>query len=335
MAKIVIYDATDQEKQDLKTLGEAHDLQFVSESLGPANVVKEAEVISVFVSSKVKKETLDKMPNLKLIACRSTGFNNIDLSAAKEKAVCVSTVPTYGEHTVAEYTFALLLALTRKLFDANEQVEQGQINANTIHGTDLHGKTIGIVGLGRIGQNVAKIAKAFGMKVTAYDIKSNKEVAGQIGIEFLDLDALLQQSHVISLHVPATPETTHMINEARLSQMKRGTYLINTARGELVDTVALVGALQSGQLAGAALDVIEDEKLMDMDEEELILRKDRMPRASLEHAVAIDVLQKMFNVIITAHNAYNTNEAIQRINKTTKENIEKFLKGSPQNEVSR
>lgn len=333
MANIAVYDATEEDRLALAGLQDSNEVTFFDESLSESNLVKQAEVISVFVSSSVDKSLLAAMPNLKLIATRSTGYNHIDREAAKSAGVTIAAVPTYGEHTVAEYTFTLLLALTRKLFDAAEQVDQGELNANTVHGTDLFGKTIGVIGLGKIGRNVATIAKAFGMKVLAFDVHVDEKTAKEIGLEYKTLDELAKQSDVISLHVPVTSANQHMIDKDFLGKMKRGAYLINTARGELVDTMALVDALQSGQLAGAAIDVVEDERLMDLDEEELILRKGRIPRASLEHMVAIDILQKMFNVIITGHNAYNTVEAIERINSTTLENIEKFLDGKPQNEV--
>lgn len=334
MAKIVFYDVTDQDKQDLTNLPKEHEVVVHSERLSAENVDPDTEVLSVFVCSPVPKELIEKMPKLKLIATRSTGFNHIDMAAAKKHKVTVATVPTYGEHTVAEYAIALLLALTRKLFDAAGQVDAGELNANIVHGTDLYGKTMGIVGFGRIGQNVGRLAKAFGMDVLVYDVRKNDDLAKEIGVTYMPLKDVLAKADVVSLHAPLTKDTKHIIDKETLGLMKRGSYLINTARGELVDTMALVDALQSGQLAGAAIDVIEDEKLMDMDEEELLLRKDRVPRVSLEHMVAIDILQKMYNVIITGHNAYNTVEAIGRINQTTVENITAYLKGKPQNEVA-
>lgn len=333
MSKITMYDVTEQDRQDLLKLENSNELKLIEGRLNEENIEPETEVLSVFVSSPVPKKIMEKMPKLKIIATRSTGFNHIDMDYVEKNNIIVSTVPTYGEHTVAEYTFALLLALTRKLLDATEQVEHGELNANTVHGTDLHGKTLGVVGCGRIGRNVARLGKAFGMSVVGFDPFPNEEEAKKIGMEYKSLDELLKVSDVVSLHAPCTAENKHLMNEAAFEKMKRGSYLVNTARGELVDTMALISALQYGHVAGAAIDVVEDEKLMDLDEEELILRKGRIPRASLEHAVAIDVLQKMFNVIITGHNAFNTVEAIQRINQTTVENIEAYISGKPQNEA--
>lgn len=335
MAKttICIYDATDNDKHDFKHLDKDHELCFHEEHLAEDNAHSIAEIVSLFVSSKLDAQTLKKMPKLKLIAARSTGVNNIDMAAAKKQKIAVVNVPTYGEHTVAEYAFTLLLALSRKLIDTIEQVRAGDINSNTIHGHDLYGKRLGVVGCGRIGRNVAKLGKAFGMEVVGFDPFPDEAAAKEIGYEYVKFDELLKTSDVISLHSPYTKENHHLMGAPDFAKTKRGVLLINTARGELVDTMALVEALQSGQVGGAAIDVIEDEKLLDVDEEELILRRDHVPRASLEHAVAIDVLSKMFNVIITSHNAYNTVEAIARINKTTADNIEAFLGGKPQNQV--
>lgn len=332
-AKICVYDATDNDKHDFAALAKEHTVCFHEDHLTPETADASAEVVSLFVSSKLDADTLAKMPKLKHIACRSTGYNNIDMAAAKKRKIVVTNVPTYGEHTVAEYAFTLLLALSRKLIPTIEQVRAGDINANTIHGHDLFGKRLGVVGCGRIGRNVAKLGKAFGMDVVGFDPFPDEAAAAELGYKYINFDELLKTSDVISLHSPYTKENHHLMDQAAFAKLKRGALLINTARGELVDTMALVEALQTGHLAGAAIDVIEDEKLLDLDDEELILRRGHVPRASLEHAVAIDVLSKMFNVIITTHNAYNTVEAIARINQTTVDNIKAFIAQKPQNVV--
>ena len=333
MAVIGVYDATDQDKYVFRELGKTHDVRLHTDKLTADTADRDTEILSVFTVSKVDAAIFKQMPKLKLIACRSTGFNNIDAAAAKKHKVVVVNVPTYGEHTVAEYTFTLMLALSRKLLQTVEQVRRGDIDATTTHGMDLYSKTLGVVGCGRIGRNVACLGKAFGMKVIGFDPFPDEAAAKEIGYHYVPFDELVASSHVISLHSPYTKDNHHLINARTLAKTKRGALLINTARGELVDTIALTEALQTGQLAGAALDVLEDEKLLDVDEEELILRASSVPRASLENAVAIDVLSKMFNVIITSHNAYNTVEAIRRINQTTVTNIEAFLAGKPQNQV--
>lgn len=334
MAVICIYNATELDREDFAKLSHDHEVSFFEDSIGTNNINKNAEIISVFVSSKVNKAVLRAMPKLKFIACRSTGYNNIDIVEASKNKIVVSNVPTYGEHTVAEYTFALLLALTRKLVDGIEQARSGEVNANIVHGRDLNGKTLGIIGCGKIGKNVVVLGKAFGMNVVASDPYPDEKAAKEIGFEYVSVDELLKSSDIVTLHSPLTKDNKHMINAESLSKMKRGSLLVNTARGELVDTLELVEALQSGHLAGAAVDVLEDEALIDVDEEELLLRKGRAPRRSLENAVAIDILGKMMhNVIITSHNAYNTVEALRRINNMTIENILAYLGGKPTNQV--
>ena len=336
MAKICIYHASDQDREDFAALSKDNEVKFFDGLLTAENVETDAEIISIFVGCTADESILKSMPKLKLIACRSTGYNNVDLAATKKHKIVVSNVPTYGEHTVAEYTLGLMLALSRKLLDAVEQARVGEINANLVHGHDLFGKTLGVVGLGRIGKNVAILGKAFGMKVIAYDPFPDEKIAKDIGLEFLTLEELLKTADVVSLHAPLTDDSQHLISKPELALMKRGSTLINTSRGELVDTLALVNALQSGHLGGAAIDVIEDESLLDVDEEEMLLRKGRTPKRTLENAMAIDVLGKMMhNVIITSHNAYNTLEALQRINNTTVENIEAYLSGKPQNVVTK
>lgn len=334
MTKITIYDATDQDKKDLRSLAEDHELHFVKESLCEANVDVDAEVISVFVSSSVDAHMLERLQGLKLIACRSTGFNNIDIDGAKSHSIPVVNVPTYGERTVAEYTFALLLAMTRKIIPSASQTVTGQVDSTLVHGTDLFDKTIGIIGVGRIGQNVATFAKAFGMRVLGYDPYMDVEKAKELGIKLVDLDTLLAGSNIVTVHMPLTDENKHMFNAKTFAKMKRGSYFINTARGELMVTADLIEALQSGQLAGAGIDVLEGEKLVDLREEELLLKKGRISVELLQEAVANNVLVKIPNVIVTGHNAYNTNEAIRRINGTTAQNIARFCEGKIENQVA-
>lgn len=333
MARICLYDVDQQERNDFTDIPDVHDIHFFEEELTSENVDSEAEIVSVFVSSTVDKALLDKMPKLKLIAARSTGFNNIDLASCSERGITIVNVPTYGEHTVAEYAFALLLTLTKKILHSAKQMNDGEIDHSLLHGIDLQGKTLGVIGAGRIGQNVIKLGKAFGMNVLAYDPYLKSEIAKEQDIQLVELQELISSSDVISLHVPLTKENIHMVNTALISNMKDGVFIINTARGELIDTNALLSALKSGKVAGAGLDVLEDEKLMDFDEEQLLLKKGKAGKEALEHVLANTILMKMPNVILTSHNAYNTTEAISRINHTTVENIISYLAGSVQNKV--
>ena len=334
MALIYIYDATDLDCEQIsENLRETdHHWRYVSETIKKQNIDPETEVLSVFVSSKVTRKIIESLPKLRLIACRSTGFNNIDLRAAEEHNIPVVNVPTYGEATVAEYAFTLLLALTRNiktvLSAGSERVEQAEMT-----GHDLSGKTIGIIGGGHIGQHAIKIANGFSMTVLVYDAMPRENLASELGFTYVDLDELLSRSDIVSLHAPYLPATHHILNKQTLSKMKKDAVLINTARGELVDTAALTDALTSGQLGGAAIDVIEGEKVLSHNEEEALLRG-QVSTDILRHSLEISVLKKMPNVIISPHNAFNTIEAIKRINDTTAQNIINFWYGEIPNRVT-
>ncbi len=270
-----------------------------------------AEVISVFTACIVTKEVIQKFPNLKLIACRSTGYDNVDLDECKKRNITVCNVPSYGEHTVAEFTFALLLALSRKIIDCDKRVRETKgFSKNGLTGFDLQGKTLGVIGTGKIGRHVIRIAKGFDMNVMAYDAFPRVELQSQLGFTYAPLDAVLSVSDIVTLHVPALRETQHMINAEALANMKSGTYIINTSRGAVIDTQALITALKSGHIAGAGLDVLEDEA-----------------------GPVSEELLNLKNVIITPHNAFDTKEAVERILETTLQNIAAFTSGVPQNSV--
>ncbi len=335
MAHIVFYDATEQDREQLTRFLQPtdHFWEYTEDKISLENINPDAEVISVFVSSTVTKEMIAKMPRLRLIACRSTGFNNIDLASAKARDITVTNVPTYGEHTVAEYAFAMLLYLTRKIGPAVAVAQSGSMKHDTLIGTDLAGKTMGIIGCGRIGRNAIKIAKGFDMHVIAYDPYPNEQLANEIGYEIASLEDLLQRSDFISLHAPYSRSSHHIINSMNVGLIKRGAFLVNTARGELVDTSVIVDALQSGRLAGAALDVLEGETLISLDEESVLLANGRSDPIALKRSLEITVLSKMPNVIITNHNAFNTAEAIERINKIAADNIINYWYGTAPNAV--
>jgi len=333
MANITIYDTSGDDEAFFKQALSDQTVTYIKEPLAESNAVANAEIVSVFVSSKVTRECINKLGVCKLLATRSTGFDHIDAASTKEKGIIISTVPTYGEHTVAEYAFGLLLSLTRKLPAAFEAAHEGSRSHCELEGTDLNGKTFGVIGAGKIGRNTASIAKGFGMRVLAYDPFPNQEAAGQIGYEYMELNDLLSQSDVISLHVPYTPENHHLLNTERLALIKKSAILINTARGELVDSKALVECVTNGRIAGVALDVMENEELINPLEELALLRAEEVDSRLLEHSVEINVLKSLPNVLITSHNAFNTKEAIQRINQITVDNIHAFLSGKPQNIV--
>ena len=334
MALIYFYDSTSLDKSQItEALKETdHRWEFVDEKISKDNLNPEVEVISVFVTSNVDKQILEGLPNLKLIACRSTGFNNIDFDTASEMGIKVANVPTYGEATVAEYAFAMLLALMRKLPEVIE-TENEQFSPQTLIGNDLQDKTFGAIGTGHIGLKALKIAGGFSMKTLAFDAYAKEELQDEYGFKYVGLEELLEKSDVVSLHVPYLPSTHHLMNKATLQKMKKGAILINTARGELVDTNALIDLLDNGHLGGAAIDVVEGEALLNHHEETALLRSHTLPDSVVRHSVEISVLKKMPNVFISPHNAFNTVEAIERINKTTAQNIIDFWYGKLTNEV--
>jgi D-lactate dehydrogenase len=288
------------------------------------------EVLSVFINNKITEKVLQNLPKLRLIACRSTGYDNIDVEAVKKRAITVANTPAYGSSSVAEYTFALTLALSRRLPDIFHETYSSEPNRAKEQGFDLFGKTIGVIGLGNIGKGVAQIAYGLGMRILAYDINEDEKLANWLKIEYTqDLDMLLAESDVVSLHIPSTPENHHFIDLEKLNKMKPDALLINTARGELIDTVALVKTLKNSQLGGAALDVVEDEYLLDPDDLiDLAASQDQAAKNTIRHALAILALERLPNAIITNHNAYNTVEAAAKINAMTIQNITGFYAGT-------
>jgi D-lactate dehydrogenase len=332
--KIVFYEIEDWEAEYIKNKLPGFNLEFVrgvcsSENLPP----EDADIVSPFVASKIDAQFFAAAPSVKFVATRSTGYDHINLEAAKAHGVVVSNVPTYGESTVAEFTFALILELSRKLYPAIKRVrEDGWFSFEGLRGFDLKGKTLGVVGTGRIGASVIEIAKGFTMNVVAYDVHQNEVLAKQYGFVYVPLEELLGQSDVITLHVPYMPATHHLLNLNNFKLIKPGCILVNTARGALVETEALVATLRSGQLAGAALDVLEEEGFIN--DEATLLASGHPQAEQMRTLLADHALMGMDNVIITPHNAFNTTEAIQRILDTTVENIQAFVNGKPVNVVT-
>lgn len=283
----------------------------------PTGPAADFDIAGVFMDSPVDAATITGLPNLKFIATLSTGFDHIDLAAAAARGIPVSSVPAYGENTVAEFAFALLLALSRKIREASARVQQeGKFTTDNLCGFDLAEKTLGVVGTGRIGKHAIRMGKGFGMNIVAYDVYHDDAFAAQIGFPYVSLEELLAQSDTITIHAPYLPSTHHLINAQNIGLTKKGAYIINTARGAIVETAALVAALKSGQLGGAGLDVLEEEAAM---------------KAGDMNATS-DLLT-MPNVIVTPHNAFNTREAFVRILDTTIDNIVAFVNGAPINLV--
>ncbi|MGF7228425.1 MAG: NAD(P)-dependent oxidoreductase [Candidatus Saccharibacteria bacterium] len=332
MAMLTFYgiDETDRQRFTEMLAKTKHTYELFAEPLSLTNSNPDAEVISIFASNNVTRALIEHMPKLKLIATRSTGFDHIDLQAAEDHDISVVTVPRYGEQTVAEFTFALLLGLSRKLVSARQSALDGHIDIQELQGFDLFGKTFGIIGTGHIGQHVAEIARGFGMKIIAHDAYPNDAAAKEIGFGYVSLHELAAQSDIISLHTPSTPETHHLVDKAFLERVKSRCVLINTARGELVDTTALVQALGSHKLAGAALDVMERETLLHETAEAI---QAELSVKTAQAIVDILALKAMPNVILTPHVAFNTSEAVDRIRQTTVQNIIDFYDGATPNIV--
>lgn len=291
---------------------------FEKEVQDDIKLAKEYDIISPFVYSMMDKACLDRLPSLKMIATRSTGIDHIEVDECKKRKILISNVPVYGSNTVAEYAFALLLSVARKIVVAHQSVENGEFNPEGLTGVDLYGKTLGIIGVGEIGQNVARIAKGFGMKVLGVDIKVGCKL-----VKYVDLETCLKESDFLTLHVPVLPETFHLINKKNIRLMKPGSFLINTARGGVVETEAIVWALNKGILAGAGLDVTEEEHMV---ESMSVVMSKKIKKDDLQEILSFHMLRDRDDVVFTPHNAFNTKEAIERIVKTTVESINKFIK---------
>ena len=329
---IAFFDTTSKEKSSFEHyfIGSKYKLLFFHEEINkvPAYEYKEAKVISVSSSSNVDEAAIAHMPSLGFVACRSTGVDNVDLRACKQKAVVVSNVPAYGQTTVAEYTILLMLMLARKMPAVLSSVKDGQIDYRKLTGSTLSGKILGVVGTGKIGLRVISIAKAMGMHAIAYDPYPDENAAKQLGFSLVTMPELLRGSDYISLHAPLNPSTKQLINSKSLALMSPHSVLINTARGQLVNTSDLIEALRSKQIAGAGLDVVEGERALDLDiETDLYLGNKKAPYDIAE----LDILSKMNNVILSPHNAFNSTEALAIIRKTTATNILGFLSGQLQN----
>lgn len=293
--------------------------------------IKKTDILAVFIYSQINKQILSGLPDLKFITTMSTGFDHIDLEECKKRNIRVSNVPYYGENTVAEHTFALILALSRKLPESIEKMKRHDFNLKSLRGFDLKGKTLGIVGLGHIGSRVARIAQGFEMKVIAYDPKKDSKLAAKLGLRYVDLNYLLGKSDIISLHAPYNEKTHHLIDKNSVNFIKKGAYLINTARGGLVETQALIEALDKKIIAGAGLDVLEEECFIK--EEKELLSREFKKRCDLKTILQNHYLIHNQNVLVTPHNAFNSKEALERILDTTIENIQGFLRNKPINLV--
>ncbi|MDD5430876.1 MAG: hydroxyacid dehydrogenase [Candidatus Pacebacteria bacterium] len=328
--KIAFFELEGWEEDFIKSNFPSDQITYSKGKLSPFDLTEksDAEVISIFVNSRVDKTVLEAFPNLKFITTRSTGYDHIDLRACAEKGIVVGFVPGYGNNTVAEWAFGLILNLTRKMYQAIDQIKETEsFNLYGLRGIDLKGKTIGIVGTGRIGKEAANIARGFGMNILGYDPFPDQEFAKASGLQYVPLEDLLKNSDVVTLHIPYNEQTHHLINKNNIGLMKKGSYLINTSRGGIVETEALVDALQKEILAGAGMDVLEEEG--EVQDEMKFFTHTAYPKSEDMKTIILDhVLMKMPNVLITPHNAFNSQEAFERIMNTTAENIKGFAAGN-------
>lgn len=333
MTTITFFEVKPWEIKYIKSKFKKNPLKFFEEPLTAENIskAKNSKLISLFIHSKINKEVLKKLPNLKVIITRSTGFDHIDIRECEKRKIIVCNVPFYGENTVAEHTLALILSLSRNIHKSYVRTLKDNFSIEGLTGFDLKGKTIGIIGGGHIGLHVARTARAFGMHVRVYDINKNNFLAEIINFKYVNLEELLKKSDIISLHLPYNKHTHHLINRDNIKKIKRGAILINTSRGAIVDTNELFKSLKNRRLAGAGLDVIEGEDLIK--EERELLHKSANSKKWKTLINAHEIF-KMDNVVFTPHNAFNSKEALIRILDTTIENIKAYANKNPINTVT-
>ncbi len=319
--KVVFFEISLSEKKYIKKkFPDNYELVFHKEKLNDENahLISDADAVSVFIYSSITELVLEKAAKLKLITTRSTGFNHINLKAAQKKNIAVGNVPYYGENTVAEHTFALILSLSRNLHKAYFRTVMGNFSLEGLRGFDLKGKTIGIIGAGSIGMHVIKMAQGFAMKVVVFDVKKNHILEEMMDFKYVTLDELLSTSDIISLHCPYNESTRYIINMQNIQLVNKGALFINTARSGLIEPSALYHAIDNGIFGGAGLDVFEGEELMN---EENQMLTQNVPVEHLEALMKRNILLRRENVIITPHIAFDSAESIERILETTAQNV--------------
>ncbi len=322
--KVAVFSTKPYDRQFLTQANQQHnhELKFLSPSLDVQTVTLATgfEAVCVFVNDRLDRKIMETLSQqgIELIALRCAGYNKVDLNAAQELGIKVVRVPAYSPYAVAEHAIALILTLNRKIHRAYYRVREGNFALNGLLGFDLHGRTVGIIGTGKIGQITGQILHGFGCKILAYDLNPNQEFAAQYG-EYVALPELLAQSDIISLHCPLTKDTHYLINDETVKLMKPGVMLVNTSRGGLIDTKAVIKGLKSEQIGYLALDVYERESKMffeDLSGE--IIQDDLFER-----------LLTFPNVIITGHQAFFTVDALNNIAETTLANITAIALNQP------
>ncbi len=318
--KISFFSSKSYDRSYFNRFNTSYQLKFYDTdlSLESIDLLSDSQAVCVFVNDQLNAEVIEQLAvkNVKIIALRCAGFNNVDLQAAKAHGIAVVRVPAYSPHAVAEHAVALILTLNRKTHKAYNRVREGNFSLERLTGFDLFGKTVGVIGTGKIGETFAKIMKGFGCRVLAYDLQPHPDLVA-LGIEYVALDALFTASDIVSLHCPLTPQTNRLINADTLQQMKPNAMLINTSRGGLVDTSAVIKALKTGHLGYFGIDVYEQEAdLFFHDLSESIIQDDMLMR-----------LMSFPNVLITSHQGFFTEEALCQIAQVTFQNIRDFEAG--------
>lgn len=320
--RVAVFSAKPYDERFLDGANDRHDLTYLDVHLGPktASLAAGHDAACVFVSDNVDATVVERLAahGIRFIATRSAGYNHIDVDAADRCGIPVARVPAYSPNAVAEHTVALMLSLNRKIYRAHNRVREGNFSLEGLLGFDMSGRTVGVIGTGRIGEATIAILRGFGCRVLAYDPYPRVEVES-LGASYVSCTELLEQSEIVTLHIPLTPETHHLIDAAAMERMPEGTMLINTSRGALVDTAAAIEALKDGRLGYLGLDVYEEEEALFFED--------------LSNAVIHDdVFARLLtfpNVIVTGHQAFFTEEALGAIARTTIGNLDAFEDGVP------
>ncbi|MFA6831368.1 MAG: 2-hydroxyacid dehydrogenase [Bacteroidaceae bacterium] len=322
--RIAFFDTKEYDSSFFTEKNESYgfELKFYKGHLNINNVMlsQKADAVCVFVNDVVDREVIASLSanKVKLIALRCAGFNNVDLNAAKEYGIKVVRVPAYSPYAVAEHTVALMMGLNRRIPRATWRTRDGNFSLTGLLGFDMHDKTAGIIGTGKIAKILIKILRGFGMKILANDLYPDKQFAKENDVLYTDLDTLYQESDVISMHCPLTPETKYLINTEAVQKMKPGVMIINTSRGKLINTEALIEGLKSKRIGYAGLDVYEEEAgYFYEDTSDRIIDDDVLAR-----------LLSFNNVIVTSHQAFFTKEALANIASTTLQNVKDFFEGA-------
>lgn len=314
--KMLMFDFRDTEKEYFKeNTPTDFEIEFFNEPLSDKIHLTDSQkedtvILSVFINSELTPEILSQFKNLQVVATRSTGYNHINLDYCKKNNIAVINTPYYGKSSVAQYTIGMIIALTRNVLLATNDVRNRKIDYSKYEGENLSKLTLGVIGTGSIGSAVCELANKFDLKIYAHDLKINEHIKDFV--EYVDFDELISKSDIITLHIPYILEFYHLLSDKEFKKMKQGVYIINTSRGELIDTGALYENIKSGKVKGAALDVLECEYLK-YDNEEIVSTVKNASETCLENVIITDKLIEFDNVIITPHIAYNTKQSIMNI----------------------